>query len=142
MANNNDYANFKERYDDAVADAKFKKEWKKADSLLDKEKYEKALPLLEELANQGYAPAQSWLGYCYFYGKTVTKDYTKAVELFLKAAQQGYSHAQFCLGCCYEFGNGVPQDYAMSAHFFELAANQEYVGARGKFLTTKSKIQV
>jgi len=137
MTDDNDYANYKDRYDDAEADAKFKRQWKKADALLDKEKYDKALPILEELANQGYVPAQSWLGWCYFSGNAVSKDYAKAVEWFLKAAKQGYAQAQFCLGCCFEIGNGIQQNYSVAGIFFDKAANQNFVGARNKFNNLK-----
>ena len=78
----------------------------------------------QELAEQGHAPAQLWLGFRYREGDGVPQDYTKAVEWFRKAAEQGDATAQLFLGCCYRDGDGVPQDYLKAVEWFRKAAEQ------------------
>ncbi len=57
-------------------------------------------------AEQGYANAQSNLGYMYDAGKGVTQDYKEAVRWFRKAVEQGYANAQSNLGYMYYAGKG------------------------------------
>ena len=44
------------------------------------EDYDAAVPLLQEAAEQGDPDAQSYLGYCYYYGTGVEQDFEKAAE--------------------------------------------------------------
>jgi len=48
---------------------------KEANDLYDDKQYDEAFPLLEILANGGYAPAQNKLGVCYAKGRGVLQDY-------------------------------------------------------------------
>jgi len=57
----------------------------------------KAFPLLEALANEGYAPAQCKLGEAYYMGYNVSQDFAKAEEWWSKAAEQGDADAQLML---------------------------------------------
>ena len=61
-------------------------------------------------ADQGFASAQSNLGYCYEQGKGVPQDLKEAVRWYRLAADQGYAVAKYNLGYCYAQGKGVPQD--------------------------------
>lgn len=63
-----------------------------------------------ESAEQGYARAQSHLGYCYGCGWGVTQDLAKAAEWYRKSAEQGDAIAQSNLGILYENGRGVTKD--------------------------------
>ncbi|MEI6708572.1 MAG: tetratricopeptide repeat protein, partial [Methylococcales bacterium] len=60
--------------------------------------YNKALPLLRASAEQGYANAQSRLGYMYNKGIGVAQDDNQAVMWYRKAAEQGNASAQSNLG--------------------------------------------
>ena len=81
-------------------------------------------------ADQGDAPAQSNLGYCYEFGKGVAQDAKEAVRLYRLAADQGNAVAQKNLGYCYEFGKGVPQDYKEAVRLYRLAADQGFADAQ------------
>jgi len=56
--------------------------------------YQKALPLFEEAAKQGYAPAEFKVGYMYEEGLGVPQDYNKALYWYKKAAEQGDAAAK------------------------------------------------
>jgi TPR repeat protein len=124
------------------------------EEITDYQKRKEALPLLEALANEGYAPAQFAFGNrfypkneayewwskaaeqghanaqfelgkrCHYYSKKQPEDYKKAAEWYLKAAEQGHSEAQSKLGTLYEEGKGVPQDFNKAAEWYRKAAAQ------------------
>src|SRR5205085_11234526 len=75
-------------------------------------------------ADQGYAEAQSYLGYMYVHGEGVPQDYTEGVGWYRKAADQGHARAESALGYAYSTGEGVPLDYAQSARWYRKAAKQ------------------
>jgi len=104
--------------------------FKEADKLYNAEKYDKAVPILEVLADEGYAPAQALLAYCYYSNAGVKKNIDKALEWWRKAADQGYAPAQSWLGDCYYYGNGVPRNYIKAAEWFDMAARQGHETAK------------
>lgn len=65
-----------------------------AKELIDQERYDEALPIVKQLAEDGDAVAQSYLGRMYIKGIGVEEDDMKAVEWFRKAAEQGNAYAQ------------------------------------------------
>ena len=76
------------------------------------------------LAEQGIAPAQSYLGYMYVMGQGVPQSYSEAFKWFRNAAEQGDSMAQSQLGTAYVEGFGVNKDYEEAAKWFHKAAEQ------------------
>ena len=92
-----------------------------------------------ELAEQGHAEAQYWLGYCYYYGYygglIVSQDYAEAVKWYRQAAEQGRADAQYMLGDCYYYGSGVSQDYAEAVKWYRKAAEQGYGPAKDRLAT-------
>lgn len=86
--------------------------------------YNKAIQIYEQLAEKGYANAQTNLGRCYDDGEGVTQDYAKAVYWCTKAAEQGHEDAQYNLSICYNKGEGVEKDYAKAAYWLTKAAEQ------------------
>ena len=74
-------------------------------------------------AEQGYAPAQSNLGFMYDEGKGVPQDDAEAFAWYRKAAEQCSAVAQFNLGVMYTSGEGVvlPDDAAAVTWFREAA---------------------
>jgi TPR repeat protein len=78
----------------------------------------------QKAADQGYAAAQSNLGFLYRDGHGVPQDYKQAAAWFQKAAAQGEPLAQANLGNFYRDGQGVPQDYKQAAAWFQKAADQ------------------
>ena len=75
-------------------------------------------------AEQGYAAAQTNLGYCYERGEGVAQDWAEAVRYYRLAAEQGQADGQCYLGLCYERGEGVAQDYKTAAKWYTRAAEQ------------------
>ena len=92
--------------------------------------YAAALRVFRQLADQGYANAQSNLGVMYSNGYGVPQDYGEAVKWYRKAADQGNASGQFGLGVMYNFGLGVPQDIIQAYMWFNLAAAQGEDGAK------------
>lgn len=83
-----------------------------------------ALHTLRQLASNGDAVAQNFLGDFYKHGRGVKRDYATAAAWYQKAATQGYALAQSNLGFLYYKGRGVPRDYAKAAEWWQKAADQ------------------
>eukprot|EP00808_Paulinella_micropora_P016340 g45868.t1 len=85
----------------------------------------RAIELLQEAADQGYAEAQFRLALCYRKGTGVSRDEKKAAALLQAAADQGLSDAQANLGFFYQTGKGgLPRDESKARVLFEAAAEQ------------------
>ena len=82
-------------------------EWK---DLIDEERYEEALPLVQADTEAGNPKAINALGRFYFYGWALEQDYAKAMELFLKASEMDYAPSMQMIGYMYDAGVGVEQD--------------------------------
>jgi TPR repeat protein len=78
----------------------------------------------QKAAEQGYAQAQTNLGYYYQNGIGVEKDEKEAVRLYRLAAEQGNAVAQSNLGYCYRTGIGVEKDEKEAVRLYRLAAEQ------------------
>jgi TPR repeat protein len=91
--------------------------------------YATALRKWTPLAEQGYAAAQSNLGYMFENGKGVPKDNKTAVKWYRLAAE-GYADAQFNLGVMYYNGKGVPKDDRTAVKWYTLAAEQGIASAQ------------
>lgn len=94
----------------------------------EKDLMEAALWLIKS-AQQGYAPAQCDLGYCYSHGRGIRKDYSMAMHWFKKAAEQGNPTAQFNIGTLYAGGNGVAKSMSTAFEWYKKSAEQGYVSA-------------
>jgi TPR repeat protein len=92
--------------------------------------YATALKIWRQLAAEGNAPAQAYVGVLYAQGQGVPQDYTTARQWYEKAAAQGDAKGQFLLGARYAQGQGVLQDYTKAAQWFEKAAAQGYAAAQ------------
>src|ERR1022692_1844766 len=75
-------------------------------------------------AEEGYAPAQTYIGVWYAKGDGVEQDQPVAAQWYRKAAEQGNAAAQFYLGISYRNGNGVEQDQREALNWFRKAAEQ------------------
>lgn len=90
----------------------------------------KAIELLRESADEGYAESQSSLGLCYATGNGVEQDDYEAVRWFTMAAEQGEPNAQKNLGLFYRSGRGVQLNKVIAAEWFRKAAAQGNVQAK------------
>ncbi len=86
--------------------------------------YATAIQIFRQLADQGNARAQTYLGFMYDNGLGVTQNYEAALRWFRKAAEQGDTWAQYKLGLLHQYGRGVPQDFVQAHMWFNLAAEQ------------------
>ena len=86
--------------------------------------FEAALQILQPLAEEGDASAQSYLGLMYATGQGVPEDDIEAVKWYRKAAEQGHEIAQSDLAMMYAMGEGVPENDAEAVKWFRMAADQ------------------
>ena len=86
------------------------------------QEYTEAVKWYKLSAEQGYAQAQNYIGYCYQHGKGVKKDYEEAVKWYRLSAEQGNSYAQKNLGNCYYDGYGVKRNYNEAVKWYKLSA--------------------
>jgi TPR repeat protein len=87
--------------------------------------YTEAINYLRLSAEQGYAPAQLFLGLVYAAGRGTPRDYNEATKWLRLAANQGNTNAQFYLGGLYHSGTGVPRDYVQAYKWFSLAGKAD-----------------
>jgi TPR repeat protein len=97
--------------------------------LIAEKRYDEALPLLREQADQNDAKAQGQIGRMYFEGKGVPQDYNKAAEWTHKSAEGGDPGAQYMLAWFYYKGIGVPQDYMKSVAWAQQSSDKGDVDA-------------
>ena len=71
-------------------------------------------------ANQGFAPAQYYLGFI----SDTAGEHEDSARWYRLAANQGFLDAQFRLGAMYADGIGVPQDEAEAVRLFRRAADR------------------
>lgn len=84
-----------------------------------------------DLAQQGNAQAQTYIGYLYYTGEGVPRDYSAAAKWYRKAAEQGYASAQNNLGLHYYNGQGVSRDYVLAHMWINLSnSNSTYENDR------------
>lgn len=101
-------------------------EFMRATALQQSNNHAQALPLLQELAEQEYTPAQLALAKMYDFGQGVTKDPVKAAHWYRQAAINGDANAQDNLASCYYFGSGVPKNLEAAATWHRRAADRGY----------------
>lgn len=101
-----------------------------ADIYDENEEYDKAFPIYQELADNGYVYGNAQVGLYYFYGYYVDKDKSKAVEYFKECEEytlgdnyEGIrAQAMDLLGDCYYYGDGIEKDFKRSFECYLNAA--------------------
>ena len=81
------------------------------------------LAILQPLAEQGDAIAQSLLGSVYEEGQGVKQDYFEAVKWYRQAAEQGDTDAQTLLGFSYLLGTGIQVNKALAKEWLGKACD-------------------
>lgn len=92
------------------------------DTIMGRELYEKALPIIKEEAIAGDMYAQQCLFLYYLDGTYVEKDNQKAFYWANKSAKQGYTDAMFNVAEMYDNGFAVAEDHEIAAKWFYKAA--------------------
>ncbi|NJL22992.1 MAG: sel1 repeat family protein [Leptolyngbyaceae cyanobacterium SM1_3_5] len=91
------------------------------------EQYDRALPLLLPLAEQGYAEAQCMVGVIYQLGLGgVLVDPAIALHWYAQSAASGYGVASNNLAGMYLAGVGVPADRQRAQRLYEQARSQGF----------------
>ena len=88
--------------------------------------YPGAFRIWTQLAEQGNAEAQNWLGRMYLDGRGTTQDNVAAADWFRRAAEQGFAESQCNLGFAYSQGRGVIKDEAEAVRWYRKAAEQNF----------------
>ena len=83
-----------------------------------------AIRLYTLSAEAGYAPAQNYLGFCYYRGDGVVRDADKALYWIQKAADQGDVKGFNNLGWLLLEGDGVVHDAKKAAYWFSRASEE------------------
>lgn len=91
----------------------------------DSGKYSSAVPMLKELAEEGYAVAQRYLAEAYQYGHGISGSATQAFYWYSQAAAQGEPNAECFLGSCYRNGTGTKVDYTKMLYWYQKSVAQE-----------------
>jgi len=77
-------------------------------------------------AEEGSAPAQAFVGYCFLQGIGVKQNGSRAFYWYKLAADQGHALAQYTLGCMCSVGRGTHKSYRRAAQWLLLAAEQNH----------------
>jgi hypothetical protein len=101
--------------------------WQRSVTLIDRNNYREAIPLLLQAGRLGHAKAQATLGIAYQDGNGVRRDDAAAAHWFELAAAQGHRAAQYALAGMYEEGDGgLKTDRAKARQLYLLSANQGF----------------
>lgn len=94
--------------------------------------YEKAVPALQALAQDGNAWAMREIGWLFANGRGVAADSHKALGWFFEAAIAGDERSMLILGTSFSRGYGVERDDDLARAWLQLAgesSNREVAGA-------------
>jgi TPR repeat protein len=86
------------------------------------ERYQDAVPLLEEGVAAGNVLAHAVLGDLLMAGAGIEEDPERAISLY-RAVADTFGLAQLSLGVAYREGRGVPEDREQALHWLRLARN-------------------
>lgn len=101
--------------------------WQRSVTLIDRNNYREAIPLLLQAGRLGHAKAQATLGIAYQDGNGVRRDDAAAAHWFQLAVAQGHRAAQYALAGMLEEGEGgLKKDRAKARQLYLLSANQGF----------------
>jgi TPR repeat protein len=86
--------------------------------------YDTALSICTKAAEQGYATAQTNLGWMFDSGQGVPQDDKQAIYWYTKAAERGHASAQHNLGWMFANGQGTPKNNVLAYVWWNIAAAQ------------------
>lgn len=108
-----------QQYQLAVSDLETEAVFQQAMSAYIAEDYAEMLRLMKRLSDQGYAKAQSKLGWIYERGLGVNVNYNKALQLYQKSKDKDDGFAYVRLGFMYQRGVGVEKDTTKSVELIK-----------------------
>ena len=92
--------------------------------------YVKALRIFRSLAEDGYAPAESYMGRCYHAGFGVDKNKDESMQWWYRAAEQNDPYGQFGIGICFESGMTLDKSETPAVQMCRKAADQGLADAQ------------
>lgn len=92
----------------------------------------RAIELLVDAANKGFAEAQNSLGVCYIKGDGVPENASEAVKWFEKAAIQDNELAINNLALCLRSGNGIAANKEKAVEWFEKTSTKGNILAKSE----------
>lgn len=104
------------------------------------ENFEASFSLVEELATEGGAMAQHFLGWHYHKGLGTLQSDAKAAYWWKQAATMDIIEAQQGLGWAYEHGRGVRRDYAEAYRWYNRAVHNGDEDARFNLFAIVDKL--
>ena len=107
-----------------------RQEFQRGKALFDKGQTKEAFKLLKSSASKGYGPAMNAVGFCYQYGKGVSKNYTNAAQYYRNAAVQGDANGAYNYGWMYLKGVGVDKNNDVAKKWLKIAANAGHADAK------------
>ena len=99
----------------------------------------KAVKLLEHIAELGYTPAQNKLGFLYSQGLYVQKDPALAIQWYEKAATAGFTISQYNVAEMYRLGIGTEKDVKIAINWYRQASLNGYPLAMLRMAESYSK---
>lgn len=79
--------------------------------LIEKQEFDKAIPILKQAAELGNAESQYNLGYCYRAGAGIEQNTDKAIYWFSKSADLAFNDGLYQMMMAYGNGDGVEQNH-------------------------------
>ena len=91
--------------------------------------FEAAIPIFEQLSNDGYVAATNNLATMYLNGEGVDLDTDEARRLFLEAAARDYAPAMNNIGWMYQASLGVEENFSEALEWYRRGADLGYATA-------------
>ncbi|MDG3085868.1 tetratricopeptide repeat protein [Vibrio hannami] len=85
---------------------------------------ERGIQVIEEIAEEGHAEAQVYMGDWYVAESNMNPSPRQASEWYFRAAQQNYTEGQIKLGINYRDGIGVDRSIKRATYWFEVAGER------------------
>ena len=105
-------------------------EYRQGKDLFNKGQSREAFKLLKSSADRGHAPAMNAIGYCYQYGKGVSKNNTNALQWYMNAATHGDAAGAYNYGWMHLKGVGTKKDINVAKKWITSAANAGHTDAK------------
>lgn len=110
-------------------------EYEEALAILGIGEHSEGISRMKELAENGYIPAQAFLGDCYLTGQYTENNYSTAIQWYSKAATGDDAYSQRMIGTMYLEGRGVAENHKDAFRWFQLSAENGDI--LGQFYTAE-----
>jgi hypothetical protein len=105
------------------------KEYRQGESLFNQGEDAKAFKLLKSSAGRGYGPAMNAIGYCFQYGKGVSKNSRYALQYYMNASVQGNLEGTYNYGWMHLRGD-CKRDKTLAKKYLKMASDGGHAKAK------------